>query len=125
LLLSAFDHAGTIPPQQIWGGVVARSVTSERMTLALIELEPNAVVPEHSHENEQLGIVIEGSLTFTVGDETRELGPGQAWCITKYVPHSVVSGPDGAVLVEVFSPVRDDWAGLVTDEPRPARWPRS
>jgi quercetin dioxygenase-like cupin family protein len=123
--VSAFTDLGTVAPQRIWDGVAGRTVHGDRVTFSLIELDPNVPVPEHSHENEQLGIVIEGSLTFTVGDETRELGPGQAWCITKYVPHSVVSGPDGAVLVEVFSPVRDDWAGLVTDEPRPARWPRS
>ena len=34
-----------------------------------------------SHENEQLGMVITGSVTFTIGDETRELGPGGTWRI--------------------------------------------
>jgi quercetin dioxygenase-like cupin family protein len=68
-------------------------------------------------------MVLSGSLTFTVGAETRELGPAEAWCITAQVPHSVVSGPAGAVLVEVFSPARDDWSGLEPAEPRPPRWP--
>jgi quercetin dioxygenase-like cupin family protein len=123
--VSAFTDLGTVAPQRIWDGVSGRVVHGERVTFALVELDPGATVPEHSHDNEQLGIVIVGSLTFTVDGDTRELGPGQAWCITKNLPHSVVAGPDGAVLVEVFSPVRDDWAGLVTDEPRPARWPKS
>ena len=79
------------------------------MTLSLLELEPDTVVPEHSHENEQLGICIEGSLTFTIGGETREVVPGGTWRILGHVPHSVVTGPDGAVLVEVFSPIRADW----------------
>ena len=123
--MTAFTDLGTVAPQRIWDGVAGRTVHGERVTFSLIELDPGVTVPEHSHENEQVGIVIEGSLTFTVDDETRELGPGQAWCITGHAPHSVVAGPDGAVVVEVFSPVREDWAGLETDEPRAARWPRS
>jgi quercetin dioxygenase-like cupin family protein len=121
--VSAFTDLGSTAPQRIWDGVVGRTVHGERVTLSLVELDPGVVVPEHSHENEQLGMVLSGSLTFTVGDETRELGSGHAWCITGHVPHSVVTGPDGAVLVEVFSPVRDDWSALETEAPRPPRWP--
>jgi len=121
--VSVFTNLGTAPAQRIWEGVAGCTVHGERVTFSLVELDPGVVVPEHSHENEQLGIVITGSLTFTVGEETREVGPGEAWCITAYVPHSVVSGQDGAVLVEVFSPIREDWAGLEPAEPRPARWP--
>ena len=121
--MSAFSDLGTVVPQQIWDGVVGRTVHGERVTFSLVELEPGVSVPEHSHENEQVGMVLSGSLTFTVGDETREVGPGQAWCITGHVPHSVVTGPEGAVVVEVFSPVRADWAGLEPAKPRPPRWP--
>ena len=121
--MSAFTDLGSTAPQRIWDGVAGRTVHGERVTFSLVELEPETVVPEHSHENEQLGMVLSGSLNFTIGDETREVGPGQAWCITAHVPHSVVAGSEGAVLVEVFSPVRDDWAGLEHEEPRAPRWP--
>jgi quercetin dioxygenase-like cupin family protein len=121
--MSAFSDLGTIEPQEIWDGVVGRTVHGERITLSYVELEPGVAVPEHSHENEQLGMVLKGSITFTVGDETLDLGPRQAWCITANVPHSVVAGPEGTVLVEIFSPVRSEWAGLPAAEQRPARWP--
>ena len=49
-------------------------------------------------------------MTFRIGDETGELGPGGSWAILANVPHSVAVGPEGAVIVEVFSPPRDDWA---------------
>ena len=121
--MSAFADSGSLAPQQIWAGVLGRSVHGERVTLALIELEANAEVPEHAHVNEQVGILLEGSLRFTIGGEEREVGPGGTWRILGNVPHSVVAGPDGAVVVEVFSPVRVDWEGLETLEPRPGRWP--
>jgi quercetin dioxygenase-like cupin family protein len=121
--MSAFTDLGTAQAQRIWDGAVGRTVHGERVTFSLVELDAGTVVPEHSHENEQLGMVLSGSLSFTIGGETRAVGPGQAWCITGHIPHSVVAGAEGAVLVEVFSPVRADWAGLEPAEPRPPRWP--
>jgi quercetin dioxygenase-like cupin family protein len=120
---SAFDSAGTIRPQQIWDGVTSRTVHGDSVTLGLIELAPNAVVPEHSHVNEQLGILITGSLAFRIGTETGEAMPGGTWRILANVPHSVVAGPEGAVAVEVFAPPRADWAELQSQEPGPGRWP--
>jgi quercetin dioxygenase-like cupin family protein len=81
------------------------------------------VVPEHSHENEQLGLVLRGSVRFRVGDETRELGPGDTWTIPSNVPHEVEVGPDGAEVIDVFAPVRADWGAYEPEEPRPPRWP--
>ena len=52
----------------------------------------------HHHENEQLGMVITGSVTFTVGDDSRDAGPGGTCCGN---PHQVVSGPKGAIVVDV------------------------
>jgi quercetin dioxygenase-like cupin family protein len=121
--VSAFTDLGTLAPQRIWDGVVGRTVHGEHVTFSLVELDPGTAIPEHSHQNEQVGMVLNGSLGFTVGDETRDVGPGQAWCIPGHLPHSVVAGPDGAVVVEVFSPVRSDRADLESAEPREARWP--
>jgi quercetin dioxygenase-like cupin family protein len=121
--VSAFADVGSLPRQQIWAGVVGRTVHSERVSFSLLELEAGAVVPEHAHENEQVGLLLEGSVTFTIGDETRELGPGATWRILAHVPHSVDVGPDGALIVEVFSPARDDWHALEQQPPVPGRWP--
>jgi unsaturated pyranuronate lyase len=121
--MSAFADVRELEPQVIWNGVTGRTVHGERLTLSLIELAAGADVPEHSHENEQVGILVEGSLAFRIGGETRELGPGETWRILADVPHSVVAGADGAVLVEVFSPPRHDWHALETLAPGPGRWP--
>ncbi len=85
----------------------------------MIELEPGAEVPEHSHDNEQLGVLIAGSLSFTIGGEHGEVRPGSFWRILANVPHSVVAGPEGAVAVEVFAPPRNEWAGTPAGRARP------
>jgi quercetin dioxygenase-like cupin family protein len=105
------------------GDVAGREVNGEQATLAVVELGPGALVPEHRHPNEQLGLVITGTLAFRVGAETKELGPGSTWCIPADVPHEVRAGPEGAVVVDVFAPARADWGDLERDEPRAPRWP--
>jgi quercetin dioxygenase-like cupin family protein len=121
--VSPFDDVGTMPPQQVWERIVARAVHGERLTLAVVELEPEAVVAEHSHDNEQLGVVLRGSIRFRVGDEERELETGGTWSIPPHVPHSAVAGADGTTVVDVFAPGRDDWRALPRQEPRRGRWP--
>ena len=93
------------------------------MTFGLIELDPGAVVPEHSHEPEQVGILLSGSMTFCIAGETRTVRAGDTWTIRADVPHSVEAGPDGAVAFEIFSPTRDDWHLVEKAEPSPPRWP--
>jgi quercetin dioxygenase-like cupin family protein len=66
---------------------------------------------------------LHGSLTFRVGDESRELGPGGTWCIPANTPHEVITGPDGAVVIDVFAPTRDDWSAFEPQTPRRPRWP--
>ena len=114
----------TIPPFDVWGEAVrARKVEGERLTMSVIELAPGAVVPEHRHPQEQLGLVIVGEVTFTIDGESRRLGPGGTWRIPSDRPHDVVAGSDGAVVLDVFSPVRSDWTFPLL-EPRPPVWPR-
>ena len=121
--MSAFDDAASIPPQQVWEGIAARAVHGERLTLAVVELDPGAEVVEHSHDNEQLGIVLRGSIHFRIGDEERELGPGGTWSIPPNTPHEAMAGPDGASVIDIFAPVREDWGGLEKQQPTPGRWP--
>ena len=120
---SAFDDLAGIGPLPIWDGIAARAVSGERITLAVIELDPGAVAAEHAHENEQLGIVLSGTMTFRVGDEVRELGPGGTWKIAADTPHEATAGPEGAVVIDVFGPPRDDWQALEPVEGRRPRWP--
>jgi len=118
-----FQPLEAIAPLRIWDGIRGRAVTGEGVTLAVIELAADSVVPEHRHPNEQLGVLIAGSMTFRIGDQTRELVVGDTWNIPGDVPHEVHTGPEGAVVAEVFAPRRDDWQALERDQPGTPRWP--
>ncbi len=121
--MSGFASLEEIRPHRIWDGVLGRVVEGEQVTFVVVELAPNAVVPEHAHENEQLGILASGSMRFRIGDDERELGPGGTWSIPPQAPHEVTAGPEGAVVLEVFAPRRADWDALDRHEPSAPVWP--
>ena len=120
--LSNFRDLAAIPLTDIWTGVVARTIEEAGVTLAVLELGPNTDVPLHHHPNVQVGILVRGHLRFTIGDETREFGPGGTWTIPGGVPHGVAIGPEGAVVIEAFAPARDDWRQRPVLEPRAPIW---
>ena len=121
--MTTFHELHAISPHVLRDGVTARAVTGERMTLAVIDLEPNATVPEHKHDNEQLGFVISGSITMRVGSEKRELRAGETYTIPSNVPHEAAAGGEGAPVVDAFAPLRADWAALKREKPLRGRWP--
>ena len=94
--------------KELFSGVMARTFWGENMLLSIVHFAPNAVGPPHSHPHEQAGMVLEGEVTFTIGDETRTLKPGDVNVIPGGVEHSVVAGNMPCKLIEAFSPVRED-----------------
>lgn len=121
--MTTFAELDQLPIRKIWDGVTARIVQSELITMAVVELEPGSVVPQHHHVNEQLGFVISGSVVFRVDGQDHECGPGSTWRILANQPHDVRVGPEGAVVAEVYSPVRADWAQLPEAAPSAPVWP--
>jgi quercetin dioxygenase-like cupin family protein len=121
--MSIFAALKDMAPQTVWDGVVARVVEGRQMSFAVVELAPNAIVARHQHMNEQIGLVLKGTMTFTIGGETRVIQAGDTYNIPGDLPHEASAGPDGAVVIDVFSPVRADWAKFPKTAPTKTLWP--
>jgi quercetin dioxygenase-like cupin family protein len=93
----------------IFGTVHIRTCAGDHVQFSLVDIPPGGVVAEHSHANEQMGLVLEGELTFTIGGETRLLKAGDVFRIPGGVPHSVVAGDRPAKALDVFHPIRDEY----------------
>lgn len=85
-----------------------RVIHTSGMTVARLSLRKDAVVPLHQHVNEQISMVVEGSLLFSMEGTDTVVHAGGVMCIPPGVPHSVTALED-SVAVDVFSPVREDW----------------
>ncbi len=90
-------------------GVEMFTTTAERMTLSLVEMQPGAIIPDHSHPHEQVGMALEGSAEFTIGDEVRVIAPGTIWKIPGGVTHRVRAGANGLRALDAFHPIREDY----------------
>ena len=83
-------------------------ITGEKVMLARVLLKKGCVVPEHSHENEQLTYILEGSLKYWIGGKVVVVSAGQVLCIPPHLPHKAEALED-TVDLDVFYPPRQDW----------------
>ena len=94
---------------RIFPGVDIYTTCGQQMMLSLVEMEPHAVVEEHSHPQEQMGLMLEGEANFTIGDEQVRVTAGQMWRIPGGVPHKVVAAGHRVRALDVFQPPREDY----------------
>lgn len=107
-----FIDIANIPPISPVPGCRMRTPFGTNMMLSYLEMDPGAEVPLHHHPHEQGGILIEGRLQLTIGDETRVVSPGAMFLIPPNVPHRAVALDGPVRVLDVFSPVREDYAEL-------------
>jgi quercetin dioxygenase-like cupin family protein len=93
----------------IFPGVNIFATAGKELMLSLVEMEPGAVVEEHDHPHEQMGLMLTGEMTFIIGDESRVLRPGDMWRIPGGVRHKVIAGDEPVRALDVFHPVREDY----------------
>jgi len=104
----------SIPRETVTDHIGRRLFTGRRMMLAQVYIDKGAIVPWHSHENEQLTWVVTGALRFLIGHEGTDdvedvlVGAGDVLYIPSNVPHRAEALED-TLDVDIFSPPREDW----------------
>jgi quercetin dioxygenase-like cupin family protein len=106
-----------MPREQLSDVLDRRLITGDRMMLAHVYLKKGAIVPRHSHENEQITYILEGGLRFWIGEDESEMIDvlaGEVLHIPSYVQHKAEALED-TLDVDVFSPPRQDWLDKTDD----------
>ena len=100
-----------LPKEELKPDLHRRLIPAERMTIGHVYLDKGCVVPRHSHENEQLTYILEGTLRFWLGADGAEVvdvHAGEVLHIPANVPHRAEALED-TLDVDIFSPPRADW----------------
>ena len=108
---TAVQHASfnTMPVEALNPLIDRQMVYGEQSMLARIILRKGAVVPRHSHVNEQITYILEGALRFTLDDsQVLTVRAGETLVIPSNVPHQAEALED-TVDLDVFCPPRADW----------------
>lgn len=107
-----FIDLHAIPPIEVLPGVRIRAPHLKHLMLSYLEMDEGTAVPMHRHPHEQGGVLLKGRLELTIGDEVRVVEPGSLFLIPADVPHKAVPVGGPVVVLDVFSPVREDYAAL-------------
>jgi quercetin dioxygenase-like cupin family protein len=97
-------------------GITAQALFGEGAMLNLVELTPGALIPRHRHPHEQLGVVLRGELRLQTADGEHLLRPMDAYALPGDVEHQAEAGPEGALVLDVFQPIREDYRANATTD---------
>lgn len=107
-----FINIEDVKPLEVLPGCRMRTPYGENLMLSYLEMDEGAVVPLHNHPHEQGGMLLQGRMELTIGDEVRVCEAGSMFIIPPNTPHKAVAVDGPAVVLDVFSPVREDYAEL-------------
>ena len=107
--MSYFFEPADVERQELAPGVNIRAIWGENIMMSMVEIAPNSTVPNHSHPNEQAGVVLNGAFEFTVGGQIKNMRQGDAYVIPGGVEHSLVGSDGWSLVLDIFSPPREDY----------------
>jgi len=87
-------------------GVSTRTFIGEHAMLSVVTVAPNAKGTMHHHPEEQWGVMLAGSAVQIQGGEEIPVSKGDFWRTPGDVPHTIVAGPEGCTVLDVFAPPR-------------------
>ena len=88
--------------------IVRQVIHTPHMTILRGTFQEGAVLPLHRHIQEQVTMLIEGSLRVALADQEVILKPGEVLIIPSDVPH-LVEALEYSIGIDLFTPARDDW----------------
>lgn len=100
-----------LPRERLNDRLERRLITGTNMMIAHVYLEKGCIVPKHSHHNEQITYVLEGTLKFLLGEDQRQeviVRAGEVLTIPPHLPHQAEALED-TLDVDIFNPPREDW----------------
>ena len=97
-----------LPVREIFPGVRARLIHTDRVSHSWVDLDEGATFPEHRHPHEQIVSVLDGELEIVVAGERFVLTPDQVFVIPPDTPHAGRALTPCRVL-DAFAPVREDY----------------
>ena len=87
-------------------GVSTRIFIGEHAMLSMVTVAPKAKGTMHHHPEEQWGVMLAGAAVRIQSGEEIPVSKGDFWRTRGDVPHTIVAGPEGCTVLDVFAPPR-------------------
>lgn len=108
----------TIPVEQVSEGIERQMIWGNRVMVCRLRFRPHVVTVVHTHPHEQITIVERGRLRFTIAGVERVASAGDVLHFSSQVAHGATVLDEEVVLIDIFSPVREDFLPVRAEEGR-------
>ncbi len=98
-----------IPVEQTATGIKRQMVVGQNVMMCRFRFAPFVVTPEHTHPHEQMTLVMQGKVKFTISGEEHILSPGDVLHFPPNNRHGATMLDEEVVLIDIFSPIREDF----------------
>jgi quercetin dioxygenase-like cupin family protein len=95
-------------PEQLNPLLLRQFVVGKEIMVSRLEFKKGAIVPMHSHYNEQVTCILEGALKFWIDGKEIIVNAGEVLTIPPHMPHKAEAVTD-TIDLDVFCPPRQDW----------------
>jgi mannose-6-phosphate isomerase-like protein (cupin superfamily) len=103
-----------IPEEDVRPGVTRRGIGTRDVLLVMNECRPGMDLRPHSHDFDQLALIISGEAIYHVGDDHNDVGPGSVMLVPAGVEHYIEpTGSEPVLNLDVFAPARQDYLHLL------------
>ena len=92
-----------VPGARMW------AVALDKAMLTYFEVEPDSAFDMHSHDSEQIAIVLEGELFFQMENEVICVKEGEVIAIPSNAPHAVYTKETFVKALDAWPPARRDY----------------
>lgn len=97
-----------IPAERLNDKFVRKLAWDGKLMIGLTLVEEGCLVPPHSHDNQQMTLVVSGKWRFRLEGKTVDVGPNEMIFIPANATHSA-EAIETLVAYDVFTPPREDW----------------
>lgn len=108
-----------IPVEKLDEGIERQMVVGDSLMICRLRFPARLVTPEHDHPHEQMTIVEQGKVLFTIGAERRIAEPGDVLHFPPGTWHGATMLDEEVILIDIFTPIREDFlpGALAEQEP--------
>lgn len=104
-----------VPAIELTPSIKANIISAENITLSFVSAEPNAPLPTHRHENEQIVIVTDGAIDFVIEGKQYKVEKGDVMVIPSNTEHGAYFSDKGTRVIDIFSPPRQDFVAKLEE----------
>ena len=115
-----FQHCEwtSVPVEKVADGIERQMVWGAQLMVCRLRIAPRVVTAVHSHPHEQITLVERGRVLFTVGTAQRTASAGDVLHFPPGMQHGATMLDEEVVLIDIFSPIREDFLTTLTGLPR-------